>query len=359
MRRREEVAGEPRRPRLRPRRVDRDALTLLDDFLLEIIAKVAHDEYQSMRIERRNRLHAAKSDETLSRRTRKTGLENRRTSLESATDDERSSRRIPAPAGALSSRDSRADLFRAERRQVRGELVARPSASSLATSARPPRRFYQKSEIHEGDKCIEILEILEYVNGSPSSPETTNSDENQGRGSRRKKSRIPVPVYERSHRSIGSDHMRLTGGDGRGNRAGAAAVAGLLLEAFSSPASTGPTGPTTGEPSSRSDSLRFKHVFDIIPEERSSLSVESSASCEESAGVGAGPAVARGTRSAATSPPAPAAPRRLREQTTMTSPYSKSAGTSPMRPPPPPPREGILCAYSPPPHRRTTSLAVE
>lgn len=223
-----------------------------------------------------------------------------------------------------------------ERRRPRAEPAPRP-----APPERAPRRIYQKSEIHDGDKCIEILEILEYSHASRSS-DSTPTDEGGGARARGRRSRIPVPVPS------AVDHMRLTGGR---------APSDLLLRALGGGI---PARPSAPDPRERSGSLRFKRVFDMIPEERAGPGCDSAADPEEAEGQP--PALPRSpprhvtTRSAGTSPPSEA--RRLRvSRTTMTSPPNRSAATSPWRGAPSP-REGIVCALHPTFHR-TASLAVE
>lgn len=357
------------------RELERDCMAIVNALIDDVVAKIAQDEYKDIHVTHRNgKLTAARSEESLSRRSR-------RKELDDVNVKKGSSRRCSIGENRMS-----------ERHHIRGKLLARPS---FANPDRPPRRIYQKSEIHEGEKCIEILEILEYVNGSQSSPETTTSDENHNQSSRCRKSRIPIPVFEKIQKTSRDDgRMRLTGGNGRRGPllAESGSLASMLLEALSE---TPPAGvPTVPEPRSRSNSLRFKRVFDIIPEERSSLSFDSSVEDAElmrrssapevsivsaaKTTVGAPNPVAtpapaeslrceKSTRSAGTSPLAKEEQSRvLRSQTTMTSPCSKSAATSPLRPPAPPRpapprpvREGIVCPLRPPASLRTASLAVE
>lgn len=353
------------------RELECECAAVVNLLLDEVIAKVAQDEYRSMRIKRKSdtKMNKVRSQENLNRGNGKRDPETHRD-------------REPSKNGKHDSRRRRSDdsderTRRSEKHQIRGKLLARPA---IATAERGPHRIYQKSEIREGDKCIEILEILEYSHAPRSSPETTPTDESTDRA-RGRRSRIPVPVCERVL-SARQEHMRLTGGDGRGEPP---PLADLLLRALA-PLPC----PPLSEPRSRSNSLLFKHVFDVIPEERASLSFDSSADAEETEGtrrasapnlieaaaVSAPPAPALApapapmeskccvvTRSAGTSPPAEV--RRLRSQTTMTSPSNKSAATSPWRAPPASPpcfspsREGIVCALRPKLHRTTASLAVD
>lgn len=58
-----------------------------------------------------------------------------------------------------------------------------------------PRRMYQKTEIHDGKKRIEILEIVECANSSPDSLATSTSPTSSATtASTTKSSKIPVPV---------------------------------------------------------------------------------------------------------------------------------------------------------------------
>lgn len=61
-----------------------------------------------------------------------------------------------------------------------------------------PRRMYQKTEIHDGEKRIEILEIVECLNSSPDSSSmdtaTPNVTSSQPIKCSSKSSRIPVPI---------------------------------------------------------------------------------------------------------------------------------------------------------------------
>lgn len=198
---------------------------------------------------------------------------------------------------------------------------------------RAPRRLYHKSEIHDGGKCIEILEIVEYASGSHGSSETA-SDENPT-ASRSRRSRIPVPVPGRRPRRPGlllpSPSIAPTVASAEPSAAHPAipsvtsSTAPLNVPPASSPVIPPP------EPRTRSDSLRFERVFEAIPEERSSLSVESPS--EEAQ-------------------PSPASCLRRR---------SATSGSWTSAPRAPPPGIALACAPSPPPHRavRAASVFVE
>lgn len=404
------------------RDAERDCVAIVNALIDDVITKIAQDEYKCMRIKRRpSKMVASKSDDNVTKRTWKT-------ELEPINDRD--------PFRSIKNNLSKYDTIhlgkqKSERHQIHGKLslLTRPT---LATDDRAAKRIYQKSEIHDGNKCIEILEILEYVNGSQSSSETTNSDENQNHTLRNKKSRIPIPISEKLQRSPNIDSPkskikpfslpRATERNGNTSQL----IANMLLEALadsSTPASSAPP-PTPrrasvphAEPRSRSNSLRFKQTFDIIPEERSSLSLDSGNEdpnhnrrasapdivdqCRESADVECNDVPSRATLAARASPnrlkPPSDTVRRCRDmksagtspitdsdydkralrsknQTTMTSPGSKSAATSPMRREPatrarawpPAPRAadaGISlsgsCSSPLLPHRTASSVPVE
>ncbi|XP_058056108.1 uncharacterized protein LOC131207510 [Anopheles bellator] len=195
-----------------------------------------------------------------------------------------------------------------------------------------PRRVYQKTEIQEGDKHIEILEIVECADSAPRSRPAVrpvvrvrSAGRHGGTSSgaaatSRHHSRIPVPVYRFGHfrRSNQSrDGSPLAGINPKVDRM----IADLLLEALANPdemgikfvktpenlressgrsskrspgAATAGAGSkkkcTTASSSSsavaagsantltprRTASGRYKQKFEVIPEERSSVSVGSS-----------------------------------------------------------------------------------
>ncbi|XP_063832555.1 uncharacterized protein LOC135081696 [Ostrinia nubilalis] len=359
---------------------ERECAALVAALVDELIAKVAQDEYKCMRIKQKPpKMLISKSDENISRKTwRKDvdfchGKESHRTS------------RGGAPIVYMDKPDR--SKKKSDRHHIHGKLSLLTHPSSLSPDDSGPKRIYQKSEIHDGNKCIEILEILEYVNGSQSSPETTNSDENHNHKS--KKSRIPVPVYERIQKTPKGNSQK--GHHASGERLVSSPtapprdrskksnnlLANMLREVLAGEDSPEPAHEPArrasvplAEPRSRSNSLRFRRVFDSIPEEKSSVSFESSTedACHNrrasaptlvetltarhnSNGGGAKPTEPTGeneptksinftrgvkeTKSAGTSPivdeEAERREQRLKSQTTMTSPSHKSAATSPMR----------------------------
>ncbi|CAD0205007.1 unnamed protein product [Chrysodeixis includens] len=410
------------------REAERECVAIVNALIDDVITKIAQEEYKCMRIKRRpSKMVASKSDDNVTKRTWKRDLE-------PINDRD--------PFRSIKNNISKYDTIqlgkqKSERHQIHGKLslLTRPT---LAIDDRAAKRIYQKSEIHDGNKCIEILEILEYVNGSQSSSETTNSDENQNHTLKNKKSRIPIPIAEKIQRSPNSHNTdspkskikplllpRAPERERNGNTS--QLIANMLLEALadssSSPSAAPPPTPRRAsvphpEPRSRSNSLRFKQTFDIIPEERSSLSLDSGNEdpnhnrrasapdivdqCRESTDIECNDAPNQVSHAACASPNRLKPPgdiiRRCKEmksagtspitdsdydkralrsknQTTMTSPGSKSAATSPMRAPRSPPRArawpgapraadagislSVSCSPSLLPHRTASSVPVE
>ncbi|CAG9793158.1 unnamed protein product [Diatraea saccharalis] len=387
-------------------RLDRDCRALLDALVDDLIVKIAHEEYKCMRIKQRASRMVSESGESTSK---KCSEKNTRYV------DDKETFKITRHGSIDTTKDRVLGTKKSEKRHIRGKL-------SLSTKPSPddrgPKRIYQKSEIHEGNKCIEILEILEYVTGSRSSSETTNSDENCIHNCKVKKSRIPVPVDEKNQRKSKDRSKKNYWSEGTSSPPMVPREESKTANSRSTTESTelSPESEQNRrplEPRSRSNSLRFRRIFDSIPEEKSSISVDSSnedinhnrrASAPnvienlnyrlDQNGNGRRRSVAiRGDewtrkettrtsiekRSMGTSPPANIEEQtktlRLRSQTTMTSPQQRSAATSPMRspraPPTPvpsrPPRcvrpsPGIVlaCTHPPPPlSHRTASVSVE
>lgn len=192
-----------------------------------------------------------------------------------------------------------------------------------------PRRLYQKTEFEEGNKHVEILEIVECIDSSPE----PQSDDNRNylRGSRKiKKSKIPVPVAEKSPSKVSKNENSLKSSVSRSpvnviippcnillaaknyqnniynaNSEMDQIIANILIDALneddnqsrknqtplSSPKK--PAHPTVKKLASTADITgrrasipqqnhekiaiipKYKQKFDAIPEERSSLSIES------------------------------------------------------------------------------------
>lgn len=276
-----------------------------------MIAKIAKEEFKCARIKRKSERRApTKCEENSSKKNRKKNLRSSDPTLSAAA------KVSPNRVGVVG--DSRQTE---EKHKVHGKLslMTRP-ALNLVDAA--PRRIYQKSEILEGNKCIEILEIVEYMNDTQSNPDTVVSDDSPGgatRGGRR--SRIPVPVPERHQRSYPSEPRRISNSADNspaspqdahtedplsGGRRRRASDGDLRTVGVDPPTSRRVFFPPSMGSRPRSDSLRFHRVFDIIPEERSSLSVDSSPEVERvsttSSVAAPHPSPAPRTRSVATSP---------------------------------------------------------
>ncbi|GBP04603.1 hypothetical protein EVAR_3945_1 [Eumeta japonica] len=272
------------------REIERDCSTIINALIDEVIAKIAEEEFKYMKIKQKTngQIHKKTNDNFTSvskRATWKKDIDymNKAEHLNMKYDIEKERQR------------------KSERSRVRGKmsLQTRPPLTSNECG---PKRIYQKSEIHDGNKCIEILEILEYPDTSQSSPDTANSDDNQSQSANKnKKSKIPIPVYERIQTKYRAPppHKSPTHGrrspifsfetDGRSDKI----LATMLIDALSD-STDGETSVKSHkltrtpdisarrasvpqqEVRSRSNSLRFRQMFDIIPEEKSSLSIESS-----------------------------------------------------------------------------------
>ncbi|EGK97482.1 AGAP013458-PC [Anopheles gambiae str. PEST] len=211
------------------------------------------------------------------------------------------------------------------------QMTLYPQADLTPDIEGGPRRVYQKTEIQEGDKHIEILEIVECADSAPrnrhggggSRPARVHSAGRRGRGDsgNRNRSRIPVPIYRfgqyrRSTQSRDGSPLS-TGSNPKVDRM----IADLLLEALTNPEEVGvklvrtpdalrdasrasskarPSGASASKKTSsssattghggggangsnnnlltprRTASGRYTQKFEVIPEERSSVSIESS-----------------------------------------------------------------------------------
>lgn len=379
------------------REVERDCIAIVNALIDDVIAKIAQDEFRCMRIKHRpNRILPAKTDINVSKRTWKKQVE--------SIDDRELYKAIKNGCVRFDTKEKKMEE-QAERHQIHGRFSLRPTNG---TDDRAAKRIYQKSEIHDGDKCIEILEILEFVNDSQSSPDNINSDENQNQCTKHKKSRIPVPISERLQRSPNNgdpkknnnrqrlEATRAAERNSNTNKLIADMLLGALVAHDGSPPARRASVPASHEPRDRANSLRFRQVFDIIPEERSSISLDSATEelshirrasapdiveeyrveepaeqeCEDipptssplrielldekvrhSQPNNEAHLLTKNNKCAATSPinDVDADKRRLRSkhQTTMTSPNYKSAATSPMRGSPGVPlARGRACAGS-------------
>lgn len=257
--------------------IEKECIAIINALIDEVITKITQDEYKCMRIKQKSiMMVSAKSEESLFRKNWKKDIELNNNNRISKNNTTRSC-----------SEGMNNKYQKAEKYQIRGKLSLQ-TYSPLTSDDNNTKRIYQKSEIHDGKKCIEILEILEYVNGSGSSPETGNSDDNQN--TKYKKSRIPVPVLEKvgSQNSIRSGTSRTQLFHNRNDKMSACSPSSSQitfsdqsLRAGSPAFNVSPTqtpcraSVSSCESRARSNSLRFKRVFDIIPEERSSFSVDS------------------------------------------------------------------------------------
>lgn len=284
--------------------IEKDCVAVLNSLINEVIAKIAQEEYKYMRIKQKSnnnnfinkKLGTPLKNETSQKRStwKKDG-----DSLSSIGSSKKTKyrnlnlRNIDNNKNDYSLHDH---IKRTkERHQVYGKLSLQ-THPPIISDEKQPKRIYQKSEIHDGNKCIEILEILEYVSSSQSSPETTNSDENLNSNySKNRKSRIPIPIYERvstlSNKKIQRAYKSspiLNYEETYKSNCPTNICSDILdndinlNEAITKDKYNNVTSQmhprrasVPHETRSRSNSLRFKQVFDIIPEEKSSLSVES------------------------------------------------------------------------------------
>ncbi|XP_031638331.1 probable serine/threonine-protein kinase DDB_G0282963 isoform X2 [Contarinia nasturtii] len=221
-------------------------------------------------------------------------------------------------------------------KDVQKMLLGQHSPSDIITPDRDcgPRRMYQKTEIQEGAKRIEILEIVECLNSSPdsinpsqsssSSPPTdsTLSQSLVERFSTKHTSKIPVPVLAKNKSRVqlngGGNQQRTLkaqirdsvshyNGTALNNSKVDQIIADLLIEALNNstdigiefiktPQNATAQSHTKANPAKRMSlstrrsnsggngsgkrsahsSGKYQHVFDSIPEEKSgSLSIES------------------------------------------------------------------------------------
>lgn len=228
--------GGARSDRNRGAAVERTCAALVDSLVDDAISRIAREEYRCARIGRRPR-------------------------------EESSGASIIGPRASVDAVRQRPERRIASDRPA-ARVAPAPAPSPAPRRDRAPRRLYHKSEIHDGEKCIEILEIVEYANVSRSSSDTTSDECVTGVKCRR--SRIPVPI---------PDELR------RSRRASAVQVAPPSSTAPSTPPLAAPAAPAARRASVpscdgrlRSDSLRFERVFEVIPEERGGLGSESSCS---------------------------------------------------------------------------------
>ncbi|XP_058118416.1 uncharacterized protein LOC131284706 [Anopheles ziemanni] len=217
------------------------------------------------------------------------------------------------------------------------QMTLYPQADLTPDIEGGPRRMYQKTEIQEGDKHIEILEIVECADSAPRArpsgrPARAHSGGRRSRHSgdshsKHHRSRIPVPIYRFGHyrRSGSSREGSPLSAGGAVNAKVDRMIADLLLEALvnnpddvgvkfvktpeglrdgakstkksasgggsskkghSAPITTGSSSNSSGGNSAsnnnnlltprRTASGKYTQKFEVIPEERSSVSIESS-----------------------------------------------------------------------------------
>ncbi|XP_045538018.1 serine-rich adhesin for platelets-like [Papilio machaon] len=258
--------------------VEREGISLVKSLIDDAILKIIQDELKCMRIKQKSVLMvSAKSDESLCAKNRKKDVD-----LSSHC------KKLSKNSSSQSCSEGIDKKYRKEKFQIRGKLSLQAYPSSPRDDSKS-KRIYQKSEIHDGKRCIEILEILEYVSSSASSPDTSNSDENHS--AKIKKSRIPVPVSDRvSSQQINTSKSSAASSDAtsinipynmesmsvHSPSAARDVIVRADAHADGAAASARRRSATPHcEPRSRSNSLRFKRVFDMIPEEKSIASVES------------------------------------------------------------------------------------
>lgn len=200
-------------------------------------------------------------------------------------------------------------------------LYHHPNADTITPDTESgPRRMYQKTEIREGAKRIDILEIVECANSADSSVSFKSSSRKSSSPSD-KSSKIPIPVVRPRRSSRSRIFIGSSGGPSRQNYNQYSVgknfernvqqmasnskvdqiIADLLIEALNSSADIGiefikapspyvvsspgmpgsskritltATRRTNGKKSAHT-ATKYQQVFDAIPEERSSLSVES------------------------------------------------------------------------------------
>lgn len=148
-----------------------------------------------------------------------------------------------------------------------------------------PRRMYQKTEIRDNGKQIEILEIVECMDSSPDLQRSYRS--RSGESTPGKKSMIPVPV-SMSATTTNTSSIRILPNKPTGKRDKIdRVIADLLIGAINDPDSSvveliqSPKDSKKATTKSKhkqiakrgsSTNIRYSQNFDVIPEERSSMS---------------------------------------------------------------------------------------
>lgn len=275
------------------REVENECMVIVDALIDDVIFKIAKEEYQYMIIKQQSN----------TKENNKTSLEDKSAVHQRSIYNKDSSfktKETYKTAKHSSINNYKDNVKGSKHNKHRQSREIHEIYGKLSLQAHPlltpddcgPKRVYQKSEIHDGRKCIEILEILEYVESSQSSPDLTNSYENL-HCNKTKKSKIPIPICERIHKlSKNKAHKSYRSSpvlNYENNYKYQGLVSHSLVDTGSDDSNSDVNMKATPnelparrasvpqhETRSRSNSLRFKQVFDIIPEEKSSLSVESS-----------------------------------------------------------------------------------
>lgn len=213
---------------------------------------------------------------------------------------------------APNQRRSRASITEPDKLQgsLKAALVQRPMMEQITPDPeRGPRRMYQKTEIHEGAKRIEILEIVECINGTPDDyAQHLHRQHSAVRAppAHEKYSKIPVPTSKMARlrdQRAAADFERRHSDDGLFDASDASTEMGANVpksSAETSPeainnakrirlASRRSNGIANGTPNgkrSAHNSAKYQQVFDAIPEEKlTSVSTDSAPEDTKSSSV--------------------------------------------------------------------------
>lgn len=176
-------------------------------------------------------------------------------------------------------------------KDVQSMTLYQTQADLTPDTERGPRRMYQKTEIQDGGKRIEILEIVECVDSSPDLRSSHKSYTSSGSGCS-KKSMIPIPVYK-TGRSHGFQKALRSSSPNSANSKVDRIIADLLIEALNNPDNVeliqsprelikdknnrkNVSSRRPGPRRSANNIVKYQQKFEVIPEERSSFSVDSS-----------------------------------------------------------------------------------
>ncbi|XP_059611805.1 uncharacterized protein LOC132258492 [Phlebotomus argentipes] len=188
----------------------------------------------------------------------------------------------PAPEKKFQVKKSASDTLPRRGKGVRKDvqhMTLYQTADLTPDTEGGPRRMYQKTEIQDGEKRIEILEIVECLDTSPE-----NSPLTYRVGKSLRRSRIPVPIYKSARKTNGTVSPRTVASTKVDKL-----IADLLIEALNNPVDLGiefvpspkiekaVNGKRNGvKKRSANSGIKYHQVFDVIPEERSSFSLDSS-----------------------------------------------------------------------------------